>query len=823
MLDFLTKLFKRKPSSNKDQFVTNNLKQIEIERQISQDKKNKIDEKKKSAEQERLLFFKKIEGLVHDESALVNLVIHCDFAEGRLQAAQHVYSKLGLETIKNALRNTDKRVVKLMQSRIDSIQKNEQEHQFASACITNAEQLLKQDHLVLNQVIDLDKQVATLKNFPDNLATQFAQLRQQLAQQLEVQQNLQRKLLNITQTPNWIVDDNFLENKSALEQQLQVWKTEVESVLAHEKSHSLPKHLVQEVHQKLDAQAKILHSASAQKLATANHSHQAENASQKLSQSTSPHSEAEAEASGDAMAESTLENNHNQQDKSHHNNNQDKQLNSAQIEKLLTQFEAAIEQGSMQNSRQFERELRDIKFDDLSLKNSLNKSLNKPLNKSIDKSLNRSVNKQIKDRLQQARFAFSDMQSLAKWSADVSRHELIATAQGLAGLSLQAQELVSTVSALRKQWKQLEQTSGGANKELWQQFDTACNNAYAPAAQHFHELDEQRQINLENAEKYLLDMQTQVNALLHIDTKTQPLLDAEIVAEENVSAKEINRDLHWKKIHQAISQFQQEWKKIGLLDRKHANRVTTQFEKTLNQLREPLSQRQQEEVHAREQLIAQTLKIDANQRQAVDQVRALQERWQTQAQQVPLRRQDEQALWDQFRAACDAVFVQRKQVAESNDAQRVDNAKLKVALCEQLESNLLESASQQTSQTATQQSLSETLKQITNAWREIGSIPRDQEATLERRYQCAVQAVQLKIQEVKQQQQQLQNESIFKKMALCQKLDQLLIDEVHAGQESTHSVNLEKIVQDWEQLSSVINKDKWHTILNARFAATKLA
>ena len=40
----------------------------------------------------------------------------CEFADGRFQAAQFIYSKDALEKIKNVMRNTDKRVVKLMDS-----------------------------------------------------------------------------------------------------------------------------------------------------------------------------------------------------------------------------------------------------------------------------------------------------------------------------------------------------------------------------------------------------------------------------------------------------------------------------------------------------------------------------------------------------------------------------------------------------------------------------------------------------------------------------------------------------------------------------------
>lgn len=755
MLDFLTKLFKRQPDLNKHATTIDASRKLEknqkVNKQISlQTNHHSLEDKKKRKEQDRIHFLKKIEEVAHDESALIALVVHCDFAEGRLLAAQYVYSKQGLESIKNALRNSDKRVVKLMQSRLDAIQKSEQEHIFARECITNAEQLLKQDQLALNQLIDLDKQVATLGNFPEEFFGQFTQLRQQLEQQLEIQQNLQRRLLNITQVPDWIADENLIEKREELEQKLQLWDAELALVIAHEKSHSVPKHLLQEVHQKLQKQKQILASVF----------------SQSQSQNVAKSSSDENVQALLPSIEGTSVSLSNKPE--HHTNTKTKhQLNSTQIETLLSQFETALEQGSMQNSRLHERELRDVKLEDSQLTSSQ------------------------QDRLHQARYAFSQMQSLAKWSSEISRNELIATAEGLTTLSLDAQELVSTVTALRKQWKQIEQT-GGASKELWNKFDQACNSAYAPAAMHFQELDEQRQQNLVKAEHFLNDMQTQVQALLQVDETS----------------------LNWKKIHQAIFQFQQDWKKLGLIDRKHLTRVKNQFEQSLNSLRVPLEKRQQEEINSRELLIEQANKIESNQRQAVEQVRSLQERWQIQAQQVPLRRQDEQVLWEKFRASCDAVFEKRKQVAESNDAQRLENVKLKTLLCEKLElineKNINE--------------LHQLRSSIEDEWKEIGFVPREQEAVVERRYQLGVQAVNEQIENLRNKEKQLHSAQLLRKIVLCQEVEKTLTS-IENQEKSNHSTsdNLIDVIKEWDQISSTTSKNKLHSALNVRFKTAQAA
>jgi len=57
---------------------------------------------------------------------------------------------------------------------------------------------------------------------------------------------------------------------------------------------------------------------------------------------------------------------------------------------------------------------------------------------------------------------------------------------------------------------------------------------------------------------------------------------------------------------------------------------------------------------------AETLASEAMERGAPSQVKAIQAKWQEQAKVLPLAQGDERALWEQFRAGCDAVFSARQ-------------------------------------------------------------------------------------------------------------------------------------------------------------------
>ena len=460
MLDFISKIFKRQSEAGHQSNYVNQQNETSL-------KKAELEDKQKQQTQNRIELMEKIQSLSHNESALVDLVMQCEFADGRFQAAQFIYSKDALETIKNALRNTDKRVVKLMQARLDIIEQAEKDRQFARLFITQAEFLLTQDSLLLNQVIDLDKQVSLMAQFPDALYPTYSKLREQLENQLTIQQNLQRRLLDVTKKLEKNEKEYTEGNVTNWEEQWQECNSEAQAVFSHEKANSIPKNLVNDVTSLLQSQANNLIKNKQQA-----------NADTILVELTEM-----KESSNAFQINSNLV-----QEKS-----AKKSFDIAQFESLLNKFEAALENGSVQNSRQFDRELKGIKLD------------------------NDDLSQMQKDRLQQARSAFIQMQSLAKWSGDVSRNELMATAEGLATLNLNTKEIVRTVKALRQQWKQLEATSGGASKELWEKFDLLCNTAYAPAAQHFQEVDEQRKANLIKAEQALINMKEQVRTLLMTD------------------------------------------------------------------------------------------------------------------------------------------------------------------------------------------------------------------------------------------------------------------------------------------------------------------
>ena len=93
------------------------------------------------------------------------------------------------------------------------------------------------------------------------------------------------------------------------------------------------------------------------------------------------------------------------------------------------------------------------------------------------------------------------------------------------------------------------------------------------------------------------------------------------------------------------------------------------FAAALAPLRDALSAARDQAKARRVALIeeATALAARALERDAPAQVKAIRAKWQAQAKELTLPSRDERALWEQFRAACDAVFEAREAKRKQED------------------------------------------------------------------------------------------------------------------------------------------------------------
>jgi hypothetical protein len=660
------------------------------------------------AKQQRLDALRALEGIAQDEAAVVEFLLACEFADGRLAAAQHVHSEAALARVAAAMRNTDKRVAKLVQSRLDVIHQNKQIATAMQDCIAVATALDAEALLLPNQVADLDRRFAAISSPPQGMLQQFDTLRRALEARLQRQAGLQRNRLDALAALRALAASHQDLPHGQAEAALGRLQTEFDRDMAKPEALALPRNLAGEFS---DMAAALRTSLVERKEDELRQAQEQQVADRKALEQASTLDVTETElASGEAVTAEPV-----QAVEAEKEHPKLEKRSASEILESIQGLEDALNQGSVQLAQKLDRDLRNVDF-------------------KVP-----GVSREQRERLIRLRGELSQLLAWARWGGGVSREELVKAAQDLPGLQLQPAELAKRVGSLRDRWKSLEALSGPAGKTIWESFDAACSLAYAPAAAYFQEMAGQRASNLAKAEALLAQVQGYSGLLL------QDAVD-------------------WKAVASALMQAKQHWRALGALDRKQRSRIEQAFESACQLLEAPLEARRKQEVASRRDIIAQVRALDAAQQGVSDKVRALQGSWQQQAAALPLRRKDEQSLWEEFRAACDAVFAQRRAAADSADASRRQNLQGKEAICAELEQagQLDEAAAR------------DLLRKAGAAWRDAGHVPREEEARIAQRYQRAVDALNAVVQGAQQKKRQAAGRLLSEKLRLCRQIEDVL-------------------------------------------------
>lgn len=204
-------------------------------------------------------------------------------------------------------------------------------------------------------------------------------------------------------------------------------------------------------------------------------------------------------------------------------------------------------------------------------------------------------------------------------------------------------KLQDAIRKLREEWKTADQ-GGPPNHALWKRFDRACN-----AAHKFVDawLD---QVRAESAQH---------------KAQRQALID-EVKAWG--AAQQAAATTDWKAMGRQIHQFSERWRNAGHLAEKAYTELQAQWKAAIHQAAAPLEAEQKASTARRQALIAEAEQLGAAPQLRIDAVRALQQRWQAEAQAVPLERRHEQKLWDAFRKPIDEAFNRKSAEREQQQA-----------------------------------------------------------------------------------------------------------------------------------------------------------
>lgn len=237
------------------------------------------------------------------------------------------------------------------------------------------------------------------------------------------------------------------------------------------------------------------------------------------------------------------------------------------------------------------------------------------------------------------------VEELQDWQAYIAaprKPALLAEAEQLAAqpLSIKAQQ--KQVTLLRKQWQSLGQLDSEADQALDQAFEVALEQAYAPCRAHFAEQQKKRAANLQQKQAVL-------QQLAGLSAKGQPVAS-------------------WYKDFQKL---QQAWRNIGEVDHQVLAELSQAYQQQCAPLKSALHNFYQQNSEQKEKLVQRAqhlLKMDVL-TEAIEQAKQLQQQWRTVASAG--RKQDE-ALWQAFREANDALFTRRDQQQQQHKAQVAD-------------------------------------------------------------------------------------------------------------------------------------------------------
>ncbi len=256
---------------------------------------------------------------------------------------------------------------------------------------------------------------------------------------------------------------------------------------------------------------------------------------------------------------------------------------------------------------------------------------------------------------------------LERWESFGQQHariQLCERAEAAATTTLDAPRLAVEVKKLRDEWKALDQQHAGVPKALWERFDRACEKAYAPAARYFAEMAAQRKETRKRRDEFIAAAAAHAATLL-----TEP------------------RD--WRAIEHWLRETERTWRDgdLGSVEPRAWRGFDARLKAAVAPLRDALAAARDQAKAGRQALIDEVtaLAAKAMERDVPSQVKAVQAKWQAHAKEFALAQRDERALWERFRAACDAVFDARQAKRKEEDGVKHESRRALEAICAELE------------------------------------------------------------------------------------------------------------------------------------------
>jgi ATP-dependent RNA helicase SUPV3L1/SUV3 len=241
---------------------------------------------------------------------------------------------------------------------------------------------------------------------------------------------------------------------------------------------------------------------------------------------------------------------------------------------------------------------------------------------------------------QHALGAAGELEGWQRWRANQIREDLTVRAQALVAKPLGGRKQQDAVRQLRDAWKQTDQ-GGVPNHGMWKRFDDACNEAY------------------KLVEAWLEKVKAEEGA-----HKAQRLV---MIEEINTWTSANAARTDWKDVNRELHNLSEQWRNGGHVGEKTFAELQPLYKAAIKAAHGPLEAAQTASLARRSAMIDEAKVLGAQPMMRIDAVKSLQQRWQHEAQSVPVERKQEQKLWDAFRKPIDDAFnrksAEREQAA----------------------------------------------------------------------------------------------------------------------------------------------------------------
>ena len=307
--------------------------------------------------------------------------------------------------------------------------------------------------------------------------------------------------------------------------------------------------------------------------------------------------------------------------------------------------------------------------------------------------------------LEQLDARLNELRQWKDYVAAPKRIELIEEMEALIGVDEPPESLAEHIRALRQEWRTINKGLAVEATAESERFEKAFTTAFQPCQVYFAEQAAIRRTNLD-ARKQVLERLLAFETALDPEQPDHPL------------------------IMRVLREAPQDWRSHAPVDRDASRALDGEFFGTLDRLRAKVTAWYARNISDKQALIAraQQLTSATDTSRAIDEAKRLQTQWKATG---PVPHAQSQAMWEEFRALCNAVFERRQQEYAQQSA-TLEQAKVQAAaLCEQIELASVEGPADRPSGEAK-------LREWQEAFNAIGELPRNDARNLRDRYERAI-------------------------------------------------------------------------------------